>query len=159
MVKEWFDHGILRLIHHREVDTTVSFVAVARQSEVDWDALGFCDWYHYAHSTGKLSHVGGLASMVCKLADGIEKMITDTESVRHIYCQEFATRDMSFDFAKAVWLQYPDKKEDYFRIPSLEARDALLKRRPSSAASVVDKGQMSSAAAVGADDHDGDEDD
>lgn len=52
--------------------------------------------------------------MVCKLTDGTKEKIVRTEAVRSIYSKEFATRGMSFDFAKATWLQYLDKRTDYF---------------------------------------------
>lgn len=50
-----------------------------------------------------------------------------TELVRPICLEEFATHIMSFDFAKAAWLQYSEKEKNYFGIPSLDAQEALLK--------------------------------
>lgn len=48
---------------------------------------------------------------------------------------------------------------DHFGIPSLEAQDALVKRRSNLAASFMDEGHATSAAAVVADDDDADDDD
>lgn len=49
--------------------------------------------------------------MVCKLAGGTEEKNDGTESVRPIYRKEFATRSMSFEFAKAALLQYLEEED------------------------------------------------
>lgn len=113
----------------------------------------------YEYKTGKLFRVSSSAPMVRKMTDSTNEKNAGTDAVRLFYCEEFATRNMSFDFAKAAWLLYLDKKMDYFEILSLEARDKLLKRRSNPAASFVDKGQVSPDTAVGADDPDDGDDD
>lgn len=50
--------------------------------------------------------------MVFKLADGSKEKMAGAEAAYSIYCEEFGTRDMLFDFVKPVWLQYLDKKMD-----------------------------------------------
>lgn len=66
---------------------------------------------------------------------------------------------MSFELAKATWLQYLDKKLDYFRIPSFVAQNALLKQSFSPSAFAAGECQRSSAAAADADDPGDDEED
>lgn len=78
--------------------------------------------------------------MVCKLADGTEKKATWTKAIRPVYREAFVTRDISLDFAKAAWLQYLERKLNYVGVPSLGARDALLKKHPITMASVRDEG-------------------
>lgn len=98
--------------------------------------------------TEELSRVDGSASMVCKSADGSKEKIR-TEAICTIYHEEVPTRGVSFDFAKAAWLQYLVEKMDYFGFLSLDAQDALPKRLFSSAASVVNEDQASPATAAG----------
>lgn len=136
----------------------LAFIAVARLCEFDWDAHGLHVFFHCEYMTVKLRRIGGSAPMVHKLADGTEEKIAGTDTVRSIYSAEFAMRGTSFYFARADWLQYLQKKVDYFGVPSHEARHAELKRLSSLAASVLDYSQVSLAAAGVADDPDNDDD-
>lgn len=159
IVEKWLDYGIQSLIGCMEVDKTLLFVAVASLCGVDWDALGSHDWLPNEYKTENLSHVGGQASMVFKMADSTKEKIADTETVRPEYCGEFSVHDMLFDCANAAWLQYLDKKMDYFGVLSLEAQNALLERHCSPAPSFLNEGQASLAAAAGADEPEDEDDD
>lgn len=46
-----------------------------------------------------------------KLSDGTIKSIERTKPIHPIYCDQFAWRDMSFEFAEAVLLQFLKKKD------------------------------------------------
>lgn len=57
VVKERFHSGILRMIGHMSVDSTLAFVVLDRLSKVDRDAFGSRDWFSHKYMTGKLSFV------------------------------------------------------------------------------------------------------
>lgn len=109
--------------------------------------------------TRKLSRAVGLAQMFCRLANVIDEKIEGTGAVRPIYCQEFATHEMSFELYNVVWPQYLNENMHHFWIFLLEAQDALLKRRSTHASPVFGKVQPSLVAAVVADDPDDADDD
>lgn len=88
-----------------------------------------------------------------------QKMNACTEATRSIYCEMFDTRGISFDLAKAVCVQYLEKKMNYFRILLLETQEASLKGSPRSAVPVVHECQAFRAAAASADDPNADADD
>lgn len=87
-----------------------------------------------------MSFVDKSAGMVDKLADGTEEKFAGTGAIRSICHEEFVTRCLSFDFAKATWLQFLDRHLVYLGVPSLEAQHVLLKRFSSPAALFVDEG-------------------
>lgn len=127
MFKERFDFGILRLIDRMYVGTTLPFVAVARLCKVDWDAHGLHDWLPYEYESEKFCCVIGSAPMVCKPVVVTERNVAGSDSVRTIYCEEFAKLGISVEFARGAWLQYSDKKLGSIGVPSVAAQDALLK--------------------------------
>lgn len=92
------------------VDPTLAFVTVERLCEVGWGAFGSHDWLPYEYKTGKLSRITGSDPMVGKLADGTVENVNGTESICTFNRGEFATRGISFEFAKAVWLRYLEVK-------------------------------------------------
>lgn len=96
--------------------------------------------------------------MVRRLADSTEENVVGTDSVHPDYCEELAKSSTSFEFAKAAWLRYSEKNLDYFGVPSLASRDALLKKHPNPGAIVGDEGHAPPAAFAVADDVDGDDD-
>lgn len=73
----------------------------------------------YEHKTWKLPHFTRSVLMVSKLAMVLKKKIDRTDSIRFIYRGDFATRGMSFKFAKKTWLQDLGKNLDYFLVPTL----------------------------------------
>lgn len=105
MVKEWFDFGISWLIDRIHVNSILAFVAVAYLCKGDWDALGSHDRFSYEYKTGKLCCVIWSAPMVFKLSDSSEAIDAGTDSSRPIYCEEFAKRGVSSNFAIVAWLQ------------------------------------------------------
>lgn len=90
--------------------------------------------------------------MVRKLVIVTEEKFAGTEWILPVYRKEFATRGMSFEFANAAWLQYLERKLDYFGVPSPGAQDELLKNYRSPAALVGDQGEAPPAASTVADD-------
>lgn len=92
----------MRLIDQIDVDPTSAFAAVTRLYKLDCYAFGSHDWFLHKYSTEKLSRVIGSAAMVRKLAGGTKKKVAETESIRPVYCEEFSTRSMLFDFAKRL---------------------------------------------------------
>lgn len=63
-------------------------------------------------------------------------------SLSSIYCEEFAKRVMSFEFAEAALILYFEKMEKKwgcFSIPSLGTQDTSLKKHSCSATSFVDE--------------------
>lgn len=78
--------------------------------------------------------------MVRKFAHGTAEKVYGTHSISHIYLQDSAACCMSFQFAKAAWLQDSVKKLDYFKGPKLGAPDVLLKEGSSPVPFVVDEG-------------------
>lgn len=131
MVKDCFDSGILRLVYRMRVDPALLFFVMTPLYEFDWYDIGLHDLFLYKYTTEKMSRVWSSAPMVCKLADGTEKKVSGTESIRPIYRQEVASHDMSFVFAKAAWLHYLIKKLNWWEVPSLGAQDTLLQKRAS----------------------------
>lgn len=89
--------------------------------------------------------------MICDLAYITQRKIASTEAFRLTYCEEFCTSGMIFSFCMAAWLRNLNQMINLFEIPPLVAQNALLTRRSIPAASVVDEGQASPAAAAGAD--------
>lgn len=73
--------------------------------EIDWDALGPQDWFSYDCKNNKLYCVDGSAPMTRKLAILTEEKMEGTEVHCLIYREEFATRGVLWEFAKAAWLQ------------------------------------------------------
>lgn len=65
---------------------------------------------------------------------------------------------MSFDFDKAAWLQYSEKKMDYINVLSLDGQDAHVKGRFSLASSFTDEEQTAALASAVANDTDDDDD-
>lgn len=108
-------------MNRMDVDSTMSIVAEARQDEVDWNALGLHDWFPYEYKSGKLCRVTGSDPMVRKLADATEYRVAGTDLVITINRKEFAKGGMSSKFVEAPWLQYLEKKVEYFDVPSLGA--------------------------------------
>lgn len=121
MIQKWLVYGTLKSIKRTEVDPALAFDDVARLCEVDWDRPGSHGWFCYGYRTAKLPRVVRFAPMVLELADGTDEKIAKTEAGRPIHRKMFDTRGVLFDFKKAVWVEYLDKKMDYFEIPSLAA--------------------------------------
>lgn len=79
--------------------------------------------------------------------------------IKNLFHLSREVRGMSFDFSKSAWLQFLKTKKVYYLFPSLEAQDALQKRRFSQTASVLDESQASPGIAARVDDpYDDDED-
>lgn len=129
MVKKLFDFSILRLIDRIGVDQNLTFVAGARLCEFDRYGPGLHDFFAYEYKTRTLSRVSGSAPLLRKLTDGTKEKVDETESIRPVYQEQFDPCGMPFEFAKAAWLHYLEKKIDFFGIPSLGAQDALLENR------------------------------
>lgn len=68
-----------------------------------------------------------------KLADGTIEKIDEIVEIRAKGREAFGTQGRSFNFAKAAWLLYLDKKIDYSGVLSPEAQETLLNRRSSPA--------------------------
>lgn len=69
--------------------------------------------------------MGGKEPTVRKFVDGTEVKTDGTEVTCPVYSKNFAMRDMSFDLARAVWLQHLQRKFDCFEIPSLEPQETF----------------------------------
>lgn len=121
MVKQWSNFAVLQLIDRKCGDQTLAFVAVAHLCEVDCHALGLHYWFPNKYKARKLSLVSGSAPLVLKLADSTKEKVAETDSIRSIYQEDFPTRGMSFEFTKTAWLEYLEKKLDYFGILSFGA--------------------------------------
>lgn len=52
------------------------------------DDLASHYWFPFVYKTGKLSRVGGCASIICKRANGTEGMNDGTKAIRPVYHEE-----------------------------------------------------------------------
>lgn len=68
----------------------------------------------------------GTESLKRILADGTEEWYKGGKEIYPIYCKEYESRGMTKAFAKAARMRYIDSGEDYYELPSLEARDVLV---------------------------------
>lgn len=106
--KGWFDYCFPRLVDRMEAGLTLALASVALLRYIDWDDSGSYDWFCSDYITWKLPGAVGLAPIIYKLADGIEKNTEETAEIRPIYVEKFGGHGMSFEFAEAAWLQYVD---------------------------------------------------
>lgn len=113
----------------RKFDPVLAFVSIASVSVIDWSDLGSWNQFQIVSETDWLNLIERTAPAVRNKPDDRKKRIERIANVHFMYCTNFHSRGMIFEFAMAVSSNYLRDCSNYYGLPSLEFPDVLVNRQ------------------------------